>query len=58
MSKVDEVTLVSNEGESAPPEKQTRKKRPLSVSPTKSMENLCNLPGGCCIKCKEDIGCK
>jgi len=30
--------------------------RPLSVSPTKELEQLMNLPGGRCVKCKQDLG--
>jgi len=32
----------------------------LSVSPTKELEQLMNLPGGRCVKCKQDFepGCK
>jgi len=36
-----------------PPEKSF--KRPLSVSPTKKLEQLKNFPGGCCVKCKQEL---
>ena len=57
MSDVDDDTASANvSGTLAPPDKKARKKRPLSVSPTKRNENLYCLPGGCCLKCKEELG--
>ena len=41
---------------SEPPGKRKRNKRQLSVSPTKRQEQLRNLPGGCCIKCDQELG--
>ena len=32
------------------------RKRPLSVSPQKRGESLRTLPGGCCIKCNDELG--
>ena len=37
-----------------PPDK--RPKRPHSVSPTKKLEQLMNLPGGCCMKRNQQLG--
>ena len=53
MSSTDEPELITT---SQPPEKRHRGKRPLSVSPTKRQEQLSNLPGGCCIKCEQELG--
>jgi len=52
MSTTDEPEPIIT---SQPPEKRHRGKRPLSVSPTKRQEQLSNLPGGCCIRCEQEL---
>ena len=56
MSDVDDEMSANASGTSAPPDKKAKNMRPLSVSPTKWNKNLHCLPGGCCLKCKEELG--
>ena len=56
MPNVDEGSTIPATDFVPPAEKRSRNKWPLSISPEKWGEPLCNIAGGCCIKCKDELG--